>query len=172
MHQPHTCPLLVLSITMIGYGGGNVLEYHVITKSGKVFFSSCYQLRRHFLFQVTVFLTGEEANLVQRIQMLLGLVELAHLDVGDADVLMGAAVFRVQLQGLFVGLLYVPRLAPHNIVVGLDHRLRRHGGIGRDLPHHAPHHPGARPDGARFLCYYRPAYRPWQTGGLRRPYFL
>src|SRR6266566_8623882 len=53
---------------------------------------------RDFLLQVFVFLTRDQADLLERRQVLFGLRELVHDQVGLADVLVCAAVARVELQ--------------------------------------------------------------------------
>ncbi len=55
------------------------------------------------MFQLVVFVAAEEADVVQRRQMLLGLGQIAGLQIGLADVFVRALVLRIEGQRRLVG---------------------------------------------------------------------
>src|SRR5215510_2377009 len=59
-------------------------------------------VRFHGLFQIAVLLAGEEAELVEPLEMLLGVREVVEGQVRLADVLMSAQVLRIDGQRLLI----------------------------------------------------------------------
>jgi hypothetical protein len=60
--------------------------------------ASFVAILRDFLLQVGVFFAREQADFLQRRQVLFGLCEIVHEEVRLADVLVGAAVTGIELQ--------------------------------------------------------------------------